>query len=64
MDDKTERNDWPRSHQMQKWWPAEHAIYDAIQVVESMGADTRLTDAVILLGKAKDRVAAFVDGTP
>lgn len=41
---------------------AERAIYDAVAVVEAAGADVRLTDAVILLGAARDSVADFVDG--
>ena len=52
----------PRRIRMDRWTPAERAIYDAIQVVEAAGADERLTDAVILLGRAKDRVADYVDG--
>jgi hypothetical protein len=52
----------PRRIRMDLWTPAERAIYDAIQAVEEAGADPRLTDAVILLGRAKDRVADYVDG--
>jgi len=52
----------PRRNQTLQWTPAERAIYDAMQAVEAMPADTRLTDAVILLGKARDRVADYVDG--
>lgn len=44
--------------------PAELAIRDAIQAVEEAGASAALTDAVILLGKAKDRVADHVEGLP
>lgn len=42
--------------------PAERAIYDAVHIVEDAGAHPRLTDAVILLGKAREAVADFVDG--
>jgi hypothetical protein len=42
--------------------PAELSIRASIRAVEEMPADTRLTDAVVLLGRALDRVAAFVDG--
>lgn len=52
---------WPRRAQMQQWVPAEKAIYDAVQLVEGMGASVRLTDAVVLLGKAREAVADFVD---
>jgi hypothetical protein len=55
---------FPRRNQVQKWVPAERAISDAVQAVEVMGADVRLTDAVILLGRAQGRVADFVDGVP
>lgn len=50
-----------RRAQMQLWSPAERAIYNAMEEVEKMDADTRLTDAVILLGKAKDLVSDFID---
>jgi hypothetical protein len=55
-------NDIPRRIQMEKMCPAELAILEAVGVVEGMGCDPRLTDAVILLGKARDKVADFVDG--
>lgn len=42
--------------------PAERAIGEALGLVEQIGADVRLTDAVILLGQARDKVADFVDG--
>lgn len=57
-------NNWPRRAQMNDWTPAERAIYDAAQVVEVMPADERLTEAVVLLSKARDLVADFVDGVP
>ena len=41
--------------------PAERAIRDAKLAVEALGADVRLTDAVVLLGQAQDNVADFVD---
>ena len=47
---------------MSEWTPAEKAIYDAMQAVEAMPADVRLTDAVTLLGAAQNSVADFVDG--
>lgn len=52
----------PRRAQMEQWTSAEKAIYDACLAVEAMPADVRLTDAVTLLGAAKDSVADFVDG--
>jgi hypothetical protein len=41
---------------------AERAIRDAVLAVEQMPADVRLTEAVILLGQAQEKVANFVDG--
>ena len=55
---------FPRRHQMLKWTPAEMAIAAAVQRVEEAGCDVRLTDAVILLGRARDAVADFVDNVP
>jgi hypothetical protein len=40
---------------------AEWAITAAIREVEKAGASTALTDAVILLGQARDRVADHVE---
>lgn len=55
-------SDIPRRHQMLRWCEAEHKIQAAVDAVEVMDADVRLTDAVILLGRARERVADFVDG--
>lgn len=41
--------------------PAEKAIREARLAVEDMGADLLLTDAVVLLSQAQDKVADFVD---
>lgn len=54
----------PRRVRVDKFTSAERAIYDAIQAVEAVGADVRLTDAVVLLGAAQSSVADFVDGEP
>jgi hypothetical protein len=42
--------------------PAELAITEAMHAVEKAGASIALTDAVILLGKARDRVADHEEG--
>lgn len=42
--------------------PAELAIYNAMQEVEKVGADERLTNAVIKLQQARNLVADFIDG--
>lgn len=44
--------------------PAELVIRDAILAVENMPAHPLLTDAVVLLGQAKDKVADFVELDP
>jgi hypothetical protein len=52
----------PRRIDVLRYTEAENAIRRAVQIVEGMRCDTRLTDAVVFLGQAKDRVADFVDG--
>lgn len=54
--------DVPRRAFVDRYCPAESAIRRALLAVEAMGADTRLTKAVTLLGEAQERVADFVDG--
>lgn len=44
--------------------PAEMAVYDALQAVERLGADERLTQAVCLLQEARGRVADYVESVP
>ena len=51
----------PRRIDMRRWIPAERGIYDAMQAVEAMAPDVLLTQAVILLGKARECVADYVD---
>lgn len=55
-------NKIPRRIDINRYVPAETAIREAILRVEEMPADVRLTEAVVLLGRAKDKVADFVDG--
>lgn len=54
-------DDLPRRVRVDQWTYAEHVIATAMTVVEGVGADVRLTDAVVLLQAAKDSVADFVD---
>lgn len=56
-------NGLPRRIQLPLQTPAETAIRAAVQAVEEMPADVRLTEAVILLTKAQEKVADFVDAT-
>ena len=41
--------------------PAEKAVYDAVQEVEKAGADVLLTEAVILLQQAREKLADYFD---
>jgi hypothetical protein len=50
-----------QSNNMQVWTPAEHAIYNALQEVEKMGADVLLTEAVTLLNNAQNKVAEYIE---
>jgi hypothetical protein len=51
----------PRRNQINLYTPAETAIREAMLYVEAMPAHPLLTDAVTLLGQAKDKVADFVE---
>lgn len=51
----------PRRIDTLRHTPGERAIREAVRVVEEMGADPRLTDAVVLLDAARTRVADYVD---
>lgn len=54
-------NDVPRRIRLYLNVPAELAITNAIQEIEKLGADVRLTEAQILLQKAKDLVSDYID---
>ena len=54
-------DDLPRRCFLDKLTPAELSIHNAIQAVEAAGANPLLTDAVMLLVEAKDKVADYVD---
>jgi hypothetical protein len=51
----------PRRIQLEKMTSAERAIYNAALLVEEMGADVKLTEAVTKLSEARSLVADFVD---
>lgn len=53
---------WPTRGDMSLWTEAEHKISQTVEVVERAGASKALTDAVILLNKARERVADHVEG--
>lgn len=46
---------------MNRWTTAERMIQDAVDEVEGIGAHPLLTEAVVLLGRAREKVADFVD---
>lgn len=51
----------PRRTRLDLNTPAELAIRNAIDEVENIGADVKLTDAVNLLDQARELVADFID---
>ena len=54
---------WPTRAAVEWWSPAEKAITDAMKAVEATpGGSLALTDAVILLQRARDRVADHMEG--
>lgn len=55
-------NEIPRRSRIDLFTPAETAIFQAMQAVEEAGAHPLLTDAVLLLQRAKDKVSDYVDG--
>ena len=53
-----------RRLELERATPAELAIDAAIAEVEKLPPDGRLTAAILLLEKARKRVADFLDGEP
>ena len=51
----------PRRNRIDLMTPAELAIRNAVVAVEEVGADELLTEAVILLGQAQEKVADYID---
>lgn len=52
---------FPRRNRLDLLTPAEKSIRAAVDAVEVAGCDPLLTDAVVLLGQAQDKVADFVE---
>ena len=63
IEPKSEYNHMMRRADLERMTPAELAIRNAIHAVEVEGAHPLLTDALVLLGKAQNKVADFVDKT-
>lgn len=59
---KSSDDEIPRRIDLQRMTPAELAIRVATLAVEEVGAHPLLTEAVILLGQAREKVADYVDG--
>ena|SRR5579864_2518013 len=57
-------DDIPRRVDILRITPAEQAIRAAVIAVENLPADTRLTEAVMLLMEAREYVADYVDNCP
>lgn len=55
------KNDFPRRNRIDLLTPAELAIREAMLKVEDLEPHTLLTEAVTLLGQAKDKVSDFVE---
>jgi hypothetical protein len=51
----------PRRIRIDLMTPAETAIHVAMREVEKAGADVRLTDAIVLLQQAREKVADYHD---
>lgn len=54
---------FPRRNRLDLLTPAETAIVEALKVLDKSGAHPLLTDAVILLQQARDKVADYVENT-
>lgn len=63
MKEETKNNEdgIPRRSRMDMWSRSERAIWDAMQAVEEEGAHPLLTEAVLLLQQAKDKVSDWVE---
>jgi len=56
-----EVNEFPRRIRIELLTPAEAAIRAAVDAVEAAGCHELLTEAVILLQQAREKVADYVD---
>ena len=54
-------DDIPRRIRLDQMTPAELAIVHAVNMVEALPADVRLTRAVVALQEARNHVADYVD---
>lgn len=56
-----DENGFPRRSRLDLCEPAEKILYDAMQEIEKLGADERLTNAVIKLAEARELVSDYID---
>lgn len=61
VDTKNIINGFPRRNRIDLNKPSELAIRNAIEEVEKLGADVKLTDAVIKLNESLELVSDFID---
>jgi hypothetical protein len=61
---KLNKNGFPRRSTLEAMTPEETAIYNCIQAVEMLGAHPLLTECVIKLGEAKDKLSDWIDSQP
>lgn len=54
-------NKIPRRVRLDLMTTAEKAIYNAVLEVEKLPPDIRLTEAVMLLSRAREKVADYID---
>jgi hypothetical protein len=52
---------WPRRANTQTMTKEELAIQNLVWEIEKLGADPLLTDAVVLLGQARDKLSDWID---
>ncbi len=57
----TPNDTYSRRNRLDLMEPSEKIIYEAIQEIEKIGADVRLTDAINMLSGAKELVSDFID---
>jgi hypothetical protein len=62
LETKNMDNEISRRNRLDLCTPAELAIFKAMEEVEKIGADVKLTDAIIKLQEARNLVADFIDG--
>jgi len=56
-----DENGIPRRSRLDLCESAEKILYDATQEIEKLGADVRLTNAIIKLAEARELVSDFID---